>query len=236
MNYQLHYDRLIARARGRVVVGYRERHHVVPRCLGGGNEPKNIVELTGEEHYVAHQLLVRLHPGHAGIAYAAMKMAWQTTGNKPYGWLRRRYARSRIGVNYQTGMKRSDAVRAAMSESRKGRTFPNRKRGVVFTKEHRANLSSARRKMVFSEETKAKIGAFFKGKKLSAEHRAKLCVARQKRVTTPETRAKMSASHRGRKSCPKSPEMRARLSAALKAAWANGIARNQWTIPSSSAS
>ena len=89
MNYQAHYERLIARARGRILTGYRERHHVVARCMGGGNEPANIVELTAEEHYVAHQLLVKMYPGAKTLAHAATMMAVLCSGNKAYGWLRR---------------------------------------------------------------------------------------------------------------------------------------------------
>ena len=62
MNYRRHYDRLIERARNRVLSGYVERHHVLPRCMGGGNESSNLVQLTAEEHYVAHQLLHKMHP------------------------------------------------------------------------------------------------------------------------------------------------------------------------------
>ena len=36
MNYAAHYERLVKRARSRSLVGYRERHHVVPKCMGGG--------------------------------------------------------------------------------------------------------------------------------------------------------------------------------------------------------
>ena len=62
MNYSAHYDRLIARARSQTLVGYHEQHHVVPKCMGGGNELANLVNLTAEEHYVAHQLLVKMYP------------------------------------------------------------------------------------------------------------------------------------------------------------------------------
>lgn len=62
MNYSKHYDNLISRAKARVLDGYKERHHVVPKCMGGDNSPKNLVDLTPEEHFLAHQLLVRMHP------------------------------------------------------------------------------------------------------------------------------------------------------------------------------
>lgn len=72
MNYQKHYDLLIERGRSRKLEGHKELHYVVPTCLGGSNEKSNIVELTPSEHYVAHQLLVKLYPENAMIAYAAV--------------------------------------------------------------------------------------------------------------------------------------------------------------------
>lgn len=74
MNYQRHYDLLINRARTRVLDGYKERHHIVPRCLGGGDESSNLVDLTAEEHYVAHQLLVKMYPGNNSVVVSAWLM------------------------------------------------------------------------------------------------------------------------------------------------------------------
>lgn len=93
MDYLAHYHRLIDRARDRVTNGYVERHHILPRCLGGTDDKSNIVELTPEEHYVAHQLLVKIHPNHYGLIWAAIQMTAHPNGkrsNKVYGWLRRR--------------------------------------------------------------------------------------------------------------------------------------------------
>lgn len=38
---------------------YTETHHILPRCLGGGDEENNLVLLTPLEHLVAHILLLR---------------------------------------------------------------------------------------------------------------------------------------------------------------------------------
>lgn len=104
MNYQRIYNQLIARAQSRKFDGYVERHHVIPKCLGGSDDSKNIVELTPEEHYVAHQLLVKMYPTSEQLLYAARMMtvegSGQTRNNKEYGWLKKRYnkiCRSRIG-------------------------------------------------------------------------------------------------------------------------------------------
>jgi len=97
MDYKKHYDLLIERARTRQLTGYVERHHVVPRCIGGTDETSNLVELTPEEHYVAHQLLIKIYPDVDGLVYAANKMTVSSKtvkrNNKRYGWLKRRYQR-----------------------------------------------------------------------------------------------------------------------------------------------
>ena len=96
MDYQAHYDKLILRSQNRLLEGYVERHHILPRCMGGSNDVSNIVCLTPEEHYVAHQLLVKLHPDHSGLAKACLLMSQHKghrMSNKSYGWIRRKCAK-----------------------------------------------------------------------------------------------------------------------------------------------
>lgn len=91
MNYHKIYESLIERAKLRKLSCYRERHHIIPRCLGGNDDSDNIVDLTPEEHYVAHQLLVKMYPNSPPLAQAAMMMTAQRPSNKVYGWLRKRH-------------------------------------------------------------------------------------------------------------------------------------------------
>ena len=95
MQYQNIYDTLIKRGQSRSLDVYTERHHIVPRCLGGSDSPDNLVNLTPEEHYVAHQLLTKIHPTHYGLANAALKMCQGRPNNKLYGWIRKRFAANR---------------------------------------------------------------------------------------------------------------------------------------------
>ena len=94
MNYQKHYNALIERARHRNLQCYFEKHHIIPKCLGGSDDLNNIVMLTAEEHYVAHQLLVKLNPGNVNLVYAACLMSKSPIGkrmnNKLFGWLKRK--------------------------------------------------------------------------------------------------------------------------------------------------
>jgi hypothetical protein len=61
--YQRWHDAIIVRARGRELDAYKERHHVVPRCLDGSDHPSNLVDLTYREHFLVHWLLTKLHCG-----------------------------------------------------------------------------------------------------------------------------------------------------------------------------
>lgn len=126
MNYGWHYWRLIERARGRVLDGYKERHHVTPRCMGGSDEPGNIVDLSAEEHFVAHQLLVKMYPAEYRLVLALSAMTATSSklqrSNKRYGWLRRRFAEAKSTA--MMGVKRgpiSEDTRAKMSAASKGR-------------------------------------------------------------------------------------------------------------------
>jgi len=101
MNYQLHYDKLIDRAKHRVLESYSERHHIIPRCMGGSDDLDNLVNLTPEEHYVAHQLLVKIFPNNAKLINAAIMMIPNRPSNKLYGWLRKKFAENQ-SIN-QTG-------------------------------------------------------------------------------------------------------------------------------------
>lgn len=99
MNYAEHYNRLIERAKHREVTGYYETHHITPKCMGGDDNRNNLVKLYPEEHYVAHQLLVKMYPHERGLVWAATQMS-SRKGNKLYGWLRRQLsivAKQRVG-------------------------------------------------------------------------------------------------------------------------------------------
>jgi len=94
MDYKKHYDLLIKRANKRKINDYKERHHIIPKCMGGVNNKTNIVELTPEEHYLAHLLLVKIYPDDYKLIHAAQMMTVGNSDtprtNKYYGWLRRR--------------------------------------------------------------------------------------------------------------------------------------------------
>jgi hypothetical protein len=62
MNYQNIYDSLIIKRKANPATGYVEKHHIIPKSLGGSNDSANLVVLTGREHWVAHLLLWKIKP------------------------------------------------------------------------------------------------------------------------------------------------------------------------------
>lgn len=103
MNYQRIYNTIIKRSKQRTLLEYAEEHHIVPRCVGGTDDSHNLVMLTPEEHYVCHQLLVKIYPGNIKLVKAAMFMVssnkHQRRSNKTYGWLKKQYSEYMKGPN-----------------------------------------------------------------------------------------------------------------------------------------
>ena len=99
MNYKKHYELLMEKSRNRTLLGYVEKHHIIPKCLGGSDSIENLAVLTPEEHYLAHQLLVKIYPKCQPLVNAAIMMTTHHTtcraNNKMFGWLRRRASESR---------------------------------------------------------------------------------------------------------------------------------------------
>ncbi len=206
MDWHKHYDSLIGRAKHRDLTGYVERHHILPRCMGGSDEPENIVRLTAEEHYVAHQLLVKMHPKHFKLVWALSAMTNSTgrmqRNNKRYAWVRKQFAEMTAERN-RTRVVTAEA-RAKMSAAKKGKT-----------------------RNPHSEATKQKMRAASLGKRKSASHCASISAVRvgKKLNCSTETRRKKSETmQRVNKTLDRSftqtAEYRARKSEEMKAVWA----------------
>lgn len=76
MNYEKHYIKLIEihGSESKPAVGYYERHHILPKCMGGKDVYDNLIYLSARCHLLAHWLLMKAFPEERGlkIAYATM--------------------------------------------------------------------------------------------------------------------------------------------------------------------
>jgi hypothetical protein len=231
MNYQKIYNNLINRALSRISKGYVEKHHIVPRCLGGTDATENIVSLYPEEHYLAHLLLCKLNKGNSKLLYAAMNM---TSGsminngkrnNKAYGWLRRQYAESMSGDNNparlnpnlqkeaakkRVGQKRTEETKVKMSLAQKGRTFSEEtKLKMAEAAKNRPPISDVTREKL-SAKSKGRIGPWA-GKKQPADVVAKRADANRGRKDSEEVRLKKSAAAKLREANKRNPKKERQL-------------------------
>lgn len=177
MDYGQIYSDLVQRGLDRTLDNdvYVERHHVWPKCMGGPDEESNIVKFTAEEHFLAHQLLVKMFPDNHKLVYACKAMSMNSNGRvsmKMYGWIRRKLS------NARTGKKHSQETCRKISESKKGKTAWNKgKKGKTPSDETRRKISETNKGREFSQETRIKIAESNKGKNVSDETRRKMSEA-----------------------------------------------------------
>lgn len=169
--YRRWYFQIIDAARLRAIAGH-EKHHTLPRSLGGTRFGGDIVSLTFREHFLAHWLLTKFT---SGPAKKRMHFAlWSMTRNRSVtSW---QYAKARVahrlvilGNKSALGHKHSDGAKSAIRAAHTGRKF---------TEEHKRRIGDANRGKVRlspqkkSEETRMKMR-----KPKSQEHRLKISAA-----------------------------------------------------------
>lgn len=137
MNYQKLYNAIVERAKTRQKPDcYTERHHIIPRSLGGNDSPENLVILTAREHCLAHLLLAKIHNGSMWHAAAMMTNRFKLK-SKAYAISKEKSA------NILKGRKLSKETCEKMSKSKQGENHPffgktgrnhNRFKGFVIAK------------------------------------------------------------------------------------------------------
>lgn len=138
------------RARERELDMYCERHHVLPKSLGGSNAKRNLIRLTYREHFLAHWLLTKFTRGAARkkMCYALHRLSHSTQGRVISSW---QYdVARRINIRALIGRKLTLEQCQAISTRNIGNQYGKGKQPML-GKRH-------------SEATKLKISAANKGK------------------------------------------------------------------------
>lgn len=60
MNYRKIYDNIIENRLKTPFDGYTEKHHIIPKSIGGSDLKENLVCLSAREHFVCHYLLTKM--------------------------------------------------------------------------------------------------------------------------------------------------------------------------------
>lgn len=134
--YKKWYDNIINNAKNRMLSGYVEVHHVLPRSLGGTDDRENLVQLTAREHFICHVLLTKFTTGqdrykmlHAVVIMKAKsKGQHRYINSRIYERLKLEYSKAKKGVNvsWNTGLtiensEKLIAIGKNISKAMKGR-------------------------------------------------------------------------------------------------------------------
>lgn len=170
----------ILETRGRFNCGdeYHERHHIIPRCIGGTNDKENLIDLYGREHFEAHRLLALENPDNKKIVHAwwmmstAMKSPDRNGHITPeeYEEARKAYSQAMSGENNPWYGKSSPRLGTHLSEEQK---------------QHLREINTGELNPNF-------------GKPVGEETRAKMRIAHLGRVATEEERLNMRNAHLGK--------------------------------------
>lgn len=144
--YSQWYSDITVNAKDRNITGYTERHHIIPRCMGGTDDESNLVSLTAREHFVCHLLLTKIVSDQylEKIVYAAWQQSRPTSPRNP--------RRGQVKIGSRTYA----MLREALAKAKTGTKRP------PFSEEWKANMkegAKTRRKVEYTEERLAKLAA-----------------------------------------------------------------------------
>jgi hypothetical protein len=148
---------------------YVEKHHIIPRSLGGNNSKSNLVYLTAREHFIAHLLLSKMYKDDSKIK---MQFALYMFTKNPsinsnrninshsYEYAKRCLAEATKKTHTGLAKPKSLEHRKKLSDALKGRPNPACSKwmtGKVPSIETRNKISIAGKGRKFSPEAKEKI-------------------------------------------------------------------------------
>lgn len=195
------YLKFIDALKNQSIDGYSEKHHVLPRSMGGDDSTSNIVKLTARQHFVAHWMLWKAFGGSMTTAFNYMN------GVKRYG----------KRINSKT----AELLKHQEIERQKQKTFSTETRqkmsqaklGKSLSAEHIENVRQAQLGRKLSDKWKANVSAAKRGKSngrighiMTEETKKRIGDAQRGELNhmtgrkhSPETKEKMKIAHMKRK-------------------------------------
>lgn len=184
---------------------YIEKHHIIPRSLGGSDDENNIVELTFREHFIAHIILYNIYKSYNMLTAINIMSGNYNHNSKLYEYYKNEYRKQSKGFMTLKHHITHEYIRMKIDDPR------------YLSGEYIHILKGSTR----SEETKCKLResqlgekSWRYGFKISEITRAKISGINNvnyKKSPSKETRLKMSIAQKGRLHGPMSEEIKRKI-------------------------
>lgn len=155
--YYKWYHSIINSAKNEKTIDYTEKHHIIPKSLGGNNSKQNLVILTARQHYICHWLLT--------------KFVEKQFRFKMYSAFNRMNFKNKTGVvdNFYFNSRAYEFNKIQFSKY-----MSEFQKHYKKTKEHIEKIASKLRGRPLSEEARLNISKAKIGQKLSISHKANI--------------------------------------------------------------
>lgn len=181
MTYQEFINNIInTRGRFNCLNEYHERHHIIPKCMGGKDNEENLIDLYAKEHFIAHKLLAQENPNNTSLIQAYAIMA---------------FTKNKDEKRYELTPEEYEEARKTYSRSLKEK-YKNKENHPCY-----GTHISEERKQLISKVNKG--NKYCLGRKLSEETKKKIGDAN--RNPSPETRKKKSEVRKGKQTRGENP-------------------------------
>lgn len=172
--YSKWYFNIISAARVRTAdLTYFEKHHILPKSLGGKNNKENLVNLTAREHFICHRLLTKMvsttkHKYQMWNAFSCML-----------------YRENSSQQRYQIGSKKFETIKKAGADIKSqlwsGENNPMYNK--IHSEESKEKMKIAATGRIRSEEYKENLSKILKNKPKTEKHKASMKDGASKRWT-----------------------------------------------------
>jgi hypothetical protein len=153
--YQKRYEKLVNHYKNNLSEGFVEKHHIVPKCMGGSDDISNIVILPPKAHFICHYLLYKMYPDNKSLAFAFSMMCVKNEHQPDRKASGKIYEISKIARSMaMMNVPRTESTKQKLRKPKQNKE--NYKKPKSDT--HRENISNA-----------------LKNKKKSKEHIEKMC-------------------------------------------------------------
>lgn len=166
---------------------YKERHHIIPKCIGGSNDEDNLIDLYAKEHFIAHKLLAEENKDDISLVCAYSMMAFSKSKTQTrYELTPDEYEEARIfcnivqsilkkGVSSRgSGWHHTKETRKKLSESHKGISPWNKgKKQKSASDETKKKQSDSAKRLWKDDEYRTKVISSMTGKKRSDKTKQK---------------------------------------------------------------